>query len=206
MGQFVDLTGLQFGLLKAVCRAGSDNHGATWNCVCECGKKLIVKSNSLRSENTRSCGSCLHKTHGGSYSRLYRIHRCMRARCYDERSDSFKHYGAKGIRVCDLWMDFAEFQTWALANGYQDGLSIDRIDGTLGYSPDNCRWATPRQQQHNIRSNVRLTAYGKTMTIAEWARLANMPYSTLYGRVNAGWDVYRAIGDIDDKAHREAAR
>lgn len=200
MGQFIDLTGTVFGKLTAVSRAGSNSHGATWNCRCTCGKTMVLPSDSLRSGNTKSCGRCAHLTHGGSRSRLYRIWRCMKARCYDPRSDSYSHYGALGVTVCAEWMDYAAFQSWANSRGYQDGLSIDRIDNGKGYSPDNCRWATTLEQQHNLTSNVNLTARGQTMTVAEWARKVGMPYTTLWGRIKAGWPTDKALEYWDDKA------
>lgn len=200
MGKFIDLTGSVFGKLTVISRAGSNHRGATWNCRCVCGKTMVLMSESLRSGNTKSCGRCARETHGGSRSRLYRIWRCMNARCYDPHSDSYAHYGMKGVTVCDEWMDFAAFQLWAKANGYQDGLSIDRIDNSKGYFPDNCRWATTMEQQHNLSSNVNLTAHGKTMTVAEWARHVGMPYTTLWRRIKAGWAVDRALEYWDDKA------
>lgn len=200
MGQFVDLTGLVFGKLTAVSRAGSNGRGAVWNCQCVCGKAMIVPSDSLRSGNTKSCGRCARETHGGSRSRLYRIWKCMKARCYDPKSDSYGRYGARGVTVCGEWMDFSTFQSWAITNGYRDNLSIDRVDGSAGYAPDNCRWATALEQQHNLSSNVMLTAHGKTMTMAEWARITGMPYTTLWGRIKAGWSADMAIERWNDKS------
>lgn len=209
-----DLIGQRFGMLTVVSRAANDKDGkAMWNCVCDCGrtKDKPVKAFDLRSGKVVSCGcyllSVLHgrkgeaKKHGMSNSRLFNIWKDMRARCYNPNDISYKRYGAKGITVCDEWLDSANFIKWALNNGYSDELSIDRIDNSKGYCPDNCRWAT-RIEQCNNRTNNRIVTYkGENFTLAELARKLNLHPYTLLGRIKRGWDENR-LAEKPDKTKR----
>ena len=110
---------------------------------------------------------------------------------------AYKWYGERGITICDEWkgtQGFIKFYEWSLANGYSDELSIDRIDNNKGYSPNNCRWTTKIIQANNTRANRYLTHNGETHTIADWARIAKMPYSTFAQRINKlGWDIEKAM-------------
>lgn len=95
----------------------------------------------------------------------------MKTRCYNKNYEHFKHYGERGIKVCEEWLnDFMTFYNWSMSNGYKDNLTIDRIDVNGNYEPSNCRWLTNEEQQNNKRRNIRLTYNGKTQTITQWAR------------------------------------
>ena len=156
----IDLAGKQFGRLKVIERAETVNKRTKWLCECDCGNEIIAEAYNLKSGHTQSCGclqseaaSCANKTHGMTRTRLYRIWNCMHNRCYRKSYHAFKHYGGRGIVVCDEWLhDFQAFYDWAIANGYKDDLSIDRIDPNKNYSPDNCRWATMAEQNKNKRA------------------------------------------------------
>lgn len=135
------------------------------NCSCKsCAIKIIVKKClEWRAENydqfLANCGKG-SKKHGLHNSRIYRIHKSMLGRCGHGkyRHKWSQYYEDKGIRVCDEWLKFEAFADWSFKNGYQEHLTIDRIDGRKGYSPDNCRWATRKEQQQN-RSNSRSTRW-----------------------------------------------
>ena len=120
-------------------------------------------------------------------TRLYRIHTNMMGRCYREYNSRFRNYGARGIKVCDEWHNFEAFKKWALENGYNDGLSIDRKDNDGDYTPANCKWANRYEQANNTSANHKATINGVTKTVAEWSRISGIRESTLRNRINTGW-------------------
>ena len=130
--------------------------------------------NYLRSGITKSCGCLLHehnKTHGLSNTDLYRIYCGMKSRCYNKNNKKYKNYGGRGIKICDEWVnDFSTFYKWAISNGYEKGLSIDRIDVDGNYEPSNCRWANNDIQSHNKRLDKLYTYNGKTMSVVDWCK------------------------------------
>ena len=118
------------------------------------------------------------------------IRKGMIKRCHNVNSKSYLHYGGRGIAVCEDWLNsFQLFYEWAMSNGYQQNLSIDRIDNDKGYSPENCRWITMKQQCRNTRQNVMLSYNGETMCVTDWATKLGLSRFTLYGRIRKGWPI-----------------
>lgn len=204
MGIIRDLSGQRYGRLTVVSYAGKEpkHNRATWNCRCDCGKEIVVISNKLTGGVTQSCG-CLflerrgagNRTHGETHTRLYTIWKGMRHRCYSKSRREYPSYGGRGIMVCPEWRDdFLAFRDWAMANGYDDTLSIDRIDNDGNYEPANCRWADTKQQNNNRRSNRPITYSGQTMTITEWSEQTGIPFHVLSQRLGRmGWSVEKAL-------------
>ena len=125
-----------------------------------------------------------HRKHGLSQSRLYNIHQKMIDRCYRQSIFAYKDYGGRGITVCDEWRkDFMSFYNWALNNGYEETLTIDRIDVNGNYEPNNCRWIPMGEQSKNTRKNVYFTYNGKTQVLSDWAREFGIPSTTFRRRI-----------------------
>ena len=170
MAQVNDLSGIRFGRWTALRRVESDRHGVFYLCSCDCGKTGIINAADLKRGKSTSCGclrdektkarlpaqNSIHKrTHGASDSRLYSIWLGMKKRCNYPKTNGYANYGGRGIQVCGEWMQsFEIFQTWALSHGYREDLTIDRINVDGNYCPDNCRWATRSEQEHNKRRST----------------------------------------------------
>lgn len=134
------------------------------------------------------------KKHGLCGTKLYNVWLTMKQRCYNPKDRHYQWYGSKGVKVCDQWRDNpAAFVEWCKANGYRDGLTIDRIDSARDYSPDNCRFITMSAQQRNKSSCKRISFNGETLSVQEWAEKLNLTPSTLRSRFNKGWSVERAL-------------
>lgn len=152
---------------------------------CSCGKSIVKEASKVKANQIRSCG-CLVKEYmqRGLKKPMTPIKRCYYAmidRCYNVNSPMYYLYGARGIEVCQRWRNGFDYFEKDMSPR-PSGMSLDRIDVNKGYSKNNCRWATPRQQANNRRDNVRLTCYGVTLTIAEWARVLEINYDKLYNR------------------------
>lgn len=126
--------------------------------------------------------------------------RRIKDRCYNPHNKSYKNYGGRGITICDEWLNHPEsFVNWSLENGYEDGLSIDRIDNNNGYSPDNCRWVTIKENNQNRRSSKVYTYDGKTMNLTQWCNFLNLDYNTILMRIRRGNTFEEAISKITRK-------
>lgn len=131
--------------------------------------------------------------HGGYKTRLYRIWCLMKSRCFNEHYDRYKDYGGRGISIDPRWLNFENFQTWAYFNGYSDGRTLDRIDNNGNYCPENCRWATPKEQSNNRRSNRIIKYNNETHTAEEWSSITGLRANTIITRLNRGWSVKDAL-------------
>ena len=202
MGTFKqNLTGHRFGRLVVVEKSGHDKFNQfLWKCRCDCGKEITTTTNRLNMGKTRSCG-CLKAevniSHGMCYTRINSIYRKMKERCFWRKSPRYGDYGGRGITVCNEWLGengFLNFYNWAISNGYSDNLTLDRMDNNGNYEPSNCRWVDEITQMNNMRNNHLLTYNGETHTVAEWARIMDMPYQRLLSRINKlHWSVERAL-------------
>lgn len=187
--RFVDLTGQKFGRLTVKGFHGKDKYSHNlWLCVCDCGNVTITETGALKQGKASSCGCYQvestiqrHTTHGKTHSRLYRIYAHMKDRCCVPTDKAYKHYGGRGISICEEWANnFQAFYDWAMANGYKSTLSIDRIDVNGNYCPENCRWATDKVQINNRRTTITHAFNTETHTLTEWAEITGLKYSRLY--------------------------
>lgn len=196
-----DIIGNRYGRLVVVERAENDKYNhIQYKCICDCGNERVVAKASLVSNKTRSCG-CYYKdtrktcasTHGQSKTRLFHCWWSMIERCENHKYRDYKYYGGRGIKVCEEWKEFEEFAKWAYNNGYEDTLTIDRIDVNGNYEPTNCRWATRLTQANNTTRNRYIVHNGERKTISEWARITGKSQRTIYGRLKRGITDYEAL-------------
>lgn len=197
-----DMTGERVGILTVTRYVGSVNNKAMWECVCDCGNKVIVSGNGLRFK-TKSCGCLRYKKRATAYSktqneRLYNVWRAMRRRCYDTSNEKYSIYGGRGIAVCDEWKSFELFCKWALENGYDKNASfsectLDRIDVNGNYEPSNCRWVSAKVQANNTRVNYRIDIDGITKNETEWEQERGLPRGTISRRIHRGWSEREAV-------------
>ena len=205
MSSYRDLTNGKYGRLTCVEIVGRYEKGrcALWRCRCDCGNESIVRSNSLLTGNVKSCG-CLQREvarrlgresrkHGMIHSKVYKSWAHMKERCLNPKAKDYKNYGGRGIAVCEEWQKFELFYEWAMANGYRDGLTIERKDNNGNYEPGNCKWADVVAQNNNKRNNRMIAYQGKKMNLSQWAGVLQIKYKTLHGRLACGWSVERAL-------------
>lgn len=196
----IDLVGQKFGRLTVLEDLGVLEYGKRyWKCVCDCGNVIPILHGNLISGNKQSCG-CLHReqliarnkrsgsrngdSQNPKYARIYRIWNAMHHRCESTNDVHYKNYGGRGIKVCEEWNDWTTFRDWAINNGYDDELTIDRIDYDGNYTPLNCRWITQQEQSNNTSANKRLTYHGRTQTLSEWCNELGLIYSRVKARLN----------------------
>lgn len=190
---YKDITGQRFGRLVAVKMYAEKYKRTKWLCKCDCGNEKLMPLDSLMTGRAKSCG-CYRKEvtrdhfrkHGLGNERLYSIWLNMRTRCFNPKVKSYKDYGGRGITVCKEWDDFTNFYQWSLNNGYEDNLTIDRIDNDGNYEPSNCRWGTRVVQMNNTSQNVKIEINGELKTLADHARDNKLNYDTLHYRYECG--------------------
>lgn len=256
MGKYIDLTGKKFYDLTVIKRCGSNRYGALWECKCECGNTVIVRSAELNNGNKKSCGCTKFFKHdydvaGQKYGRLQVIkeaepmvnknghNRMVLCRCdcgrfviklrtkvvngevqscgclFIEKARGKGRHNMTNTRihhiwssmlwrcgksknyvdvgVCDEWKLFENFYEWSMNNGYEENLSIDRIDPFGNYEPSNCRWVDNITQQNNKRNTVLYDINGEHHTMSEWANIYGMPYYLVKERMKYGWDIEDAL-------------
>lgn len=195
----IDLTGQRFGMLTVTAYDHTGNYWESyWRCRCDCGNEAVVRSKSLRQGVTKSCGcqssryTCTKRTtHGATRGREksheYRCWAMMKNRCLAPTSHAYSKYGGRGITVCVRWRgSFAAFLE-DMGPSPSPGHSIDRIDNDGDYCPENCRWATKKEQARNRTRSRFLTCRGETKTIAEWSEIGGVHPSTIAMRLKLEW-------------------
>lgn len=198
MRKFEDLTGKKFGKLTVIKYVFTNkNKKRCWLCKCDCGNEKIIPATLLVQQKVKSCG-CLRKNyfdkkHGLRNSRLYNIWCNMKSRCNNAKNPCYKNYGGRGITICEEWKEFLPFYNWAMANGYKDNLTIDRINNDGNYCPENCRWTT-WETQFNNRSDCHYISYnGITKTFTEWCKTIGISREGLKQRFSLGWSIEKAL-------------
>lgn len=189
-----NFVGRIFGRLTVLSYAGNKK----WLCRCSCPLKTekAIHRYSLMTGRTKSCG-CINKetirkgpvTHGMSGSKEYTVWVNMRERCYNKNNDHYYAYGERGISVCDRWLNSFENFIEDMKICPPDKFSIDRIDVTGNYEPDNCRWATKEEQANNKNNNHYLTLNSKTQSISNWSKETGIEPGTILARILRGWSV-----------------
>ena len=151
----------------------------------------------------RRTDGTFEKTHGQRHTHLYKVWCAMKERCNNPHNKSYKRYGNRGIKVCSEWeTSFSAFYEWAKASGYDEGLTIDRINNEKGYSPENCRWVTTAQQNRNYSRNHFLTYQGQTLCIKDWAEKTGINQATILFRLKAGKTIEQALSPVDGRTTR----
>lgn len=197
------MIGRVFSYFTVVALERTHNLGKAWRCQCVCGKQRVYQSNELLSGRRKSCGckrwdaarqgKCVSKTHGMTKTPTYKSWHNMKSRCYNTSDPYYSKYGGRGIKVCARWVD--SFENFLSDIGERPaGKSLDRIDINGDYSPENCRWATTKEQNRN-RSDTRwVTLNGETRSLAEWCEIRGVPGGLVRKRIaEMGWPAEQAF-------------
>lgn len=200
----LNLVGQVFSRLTVLERAGSQNKKTAWRCRCECGGEVIVKSDNLKSGNTKSCGcqkrevtietmKRTKRSHGLSHTSEYRIWVHIKQRCLNPQYGMYPDYGGRGIQICAEWSN--SFEAFFRDIGPRPGpeYSVDRRDVNGHYEPGNCRWATDAEQCSNRRNNHYIEYNGQRKTLTQWAREVGLHPNTIRLRLRAGWSTEKAF-------------
>lgn len=211
MGAKLNLLNMVFDRLTVSEYSCMKNNNSYWKCICQCGNEVIVKGAMLKYGHTKSCG-CLrwdnHKQvmvkHGQCESAEYNAWCKMKERCYNKNIKMYKHYGGRGIVVCDRWLN--SFENFLSDMGLRPSPqhSLDRFPNINGiYEPENCRWATKTEQSRNTRKTTFVTYLGETKSITEWCERLNISPSIVRSRISSGWRVDTALTTQSGKSFQD---
>lgn len=206
MSKRLSLIGNRYGKLIVIDFSHTENGYSYWKCKCDCGNVKIIRGTYLTQKRraVKSCGCLIkekapdnlpkHKciTHNMTGTKFYGVWNSMVMRCHNPESLSYKRYGAKGINVCNRWRKFENFYC-DMFPSYKEGLTIDRIDNSKGYSPENCRWVDMKVQCNNKTSNHTIIYENKEYTLSQASEKFSISYHTLKRRIYNGWSVKKAI-------------
>jgi len=201
MYKLINLVGKKFGRLTVISKAGIKYKRRVWVCRCDCGTEKEIVGVNLRKGNTTSCGcfqrECISKVikenfkHGKARSVEYSAWNAMHKRCTRDNHPSFEHYGGRGIKVCDRWLDFECFLEDM--GKRPEGLSLDRVNNNGNYEPSNCRWTTRKEQANNRSNNRKINCYDDVITIAEFSEKFKIKRGSILYRQSLGWESKRII-------------
>lgn len=213
-GNFKDYTGIKknrltFMRLDHIHTQPSGGKVPYWELFCECGSRVVISAQDVMSGHTKSCG-CYQKerasesnsTHRKTKTRLYRIWENMKKRCMNENTPKHKNYGARGITIADEWLNFGDFEKWAMNNGYGDKLTIERINVNGNYEPSNCEWIALEDQAKNRTNTHVFLIDGKKYSTSELSEYSGLKPKTIlarYYRGDRGLDLIRPLGQRNKK-------
>jgi len=199
MSAFIDLTGQRFGKLIAIESTKGDEHGnRLWLCKCDCGKEKVIIGASLTAHKTKSCG-CLRNsrenhahTHLYSGTPTYSVWCGMIQRCTNPNRNNWESYGGRGITIDPSWYKFENFLA-DMKEKPGNEYSIDRIDNSRGYSPENCKWSTRKEQHSNTQRTRYLTYNGETLSVMQWEQKTHIGHKRIESRISRGWSIEEAL-------------
>ena len=171
-----------------------------WVFKCDCGKEVESLLPNVKKGNTKSCGclrkkvsSELHKTHGMTYSKEYYAWVHAKMRCYNKKDKEYKRYGARKIEMCEKWKNSFE-KFYKDIGEAPEGTSLDRINNNGNYEPENCHWATPKQQANNRRTSHFVEYRGEKLTLAQWSRRTGIHQENIRRRIDDyGWSIHKTL-------------
>lgn len=193
MNNKLNLAGKMFGKFTVIKHNGTDKYGAAlWECSCECGNIAVVRGTSLTSGNSTQCKNCANRTHGLSSTNFYKVWQGMKTRCTNPKAINFDNYGGRGISYDVSWEQFENFYQ-DMIGGYEDGLTLERKDNLKGYSKENCKWVTPKEQNQNMRCNVYIDYQGAKLSADDVSKITGLTRFAIYHRHRRGWTGERII-------------
>lgn len=188
-----NLVGNKYGRLTVKSRAESNTRRIKWLCLCDCGNEKVVSGENLMSGHTKSCGCLLREaitSHGMSNSKMYKRWSSMKGRCNDPNRKAYKDYGGRGIKVCKEWEESFDLFYRDVIDGYKDGLELDRVNNDEGYSKENCRWVTRKENARNTRANRIIDGNN----LAKYCEEHGIKKNTIISRITkGGWDEKEAL-------------
>lgn len=211
MKKHEEMIGKKYGHLTVLgVSSRTDKHGHKYlDCECDCGNFKTIAMYHIKSGASQSCGCGVvestirrNTTHGATGTRLYNIWSSMHNRCTNPNEKAYKYYGGRGIEVSSEWSVFETFRDWSLSHGYDESLTIDRIDVNGNYCPSNCRWITLAGQSRNRTNNRQVTINGETKLITDWIKESPVSSYTVYDRMRRGWSVENALFTSDQRRIR----
>lgn len=198
------MTGQKFGMWTILSLRSKSSKVTLWDCQCECGKKVAVRSGNLRNGASTSCGCESLKrllksrithgeTRGGIQTSEYQCWVAMKQRVFNKNHVGYKNYGGRGIAICERWLNSFEDFIADMGRRPTPKHSIERVENDGNYEPSNCVWGTKAEQINNTRSNNRVTVGSVTLTVSQWAKRSGLKRTTISGRMRMGWSKETAV-------------